>query len=82
MRPTNISLDITLERQDMQNQQNLEERQLSLWLSYLELRFSAREIALLCELRERYQNGGSDREALVRRLNFMKYLIQHHLLES
>ena len=39
--------------------------------------FSAEEIASLLWLRQWYQNGGSDRAIIVRRLEFLKFLVQN-----
>jgi len=39
--------------------------------------FSAEEIVALLWLRQWYQTGGSDRVQILRRLEFLKFLLQH-----
>jgi hypothetical protein len=39
--------------------------------------FTAEEIASLLWLRQWYQNGGSDRAAIVRRLEFLRFLVKN-----
>lgn len=44
--------------------------------------FSNEEISNLLKLREHYQNGGSDREFMIRYLRFLKYLHTRDQLSS
>ncbi len=44
--------------------------------------FSAEEITALCWLRGWYQSGGSDRIQLVRRWEFLKWLVMTGRLEA
>ncbi len=44
--------------------------------------YSADEIASLLWLRQRYQNGGSDRAALVHYLEFLKHLVRSSRLDA
>lgn len=44
--------------------------------------YSADEIVSLLWLRQRYQNGGSDRVAVVRHLEFLKHLVMSGRLEA
>jgi len=44
--------------------------------------FSAEEIVALLWLRQWYQTGGSDRVQIVRRLEFLKFLVLHGKLEA
>ncbi len=44
--------------------------------------YSADEIVSLLWLRQRYQNGGSDRAALVHYLEFLKHLVTSGRLEA
>jgi hypothetical protein len=39
--------------------------------------FTSEEIASLLWLRQSYQSGGSDRAVLVRRLEFLRFLVQN-----
>ncbi len=39
--------------------------------------FTAEEIASLLWLRQCYQNGGSDRAVIARRLEFLRFLVQN-----
>ncbi len=43
--------------------------------------FTPKEIASLQRLREWYQNGGSDRVAVVRHLEFLKFLVSSGKLQ-
>ena len=44
--------------------------------------FSCEEILALIKLQQRYQNGGSDRAEVVRRLEFIKAMVVQRKLES
>ncbi|MBO0778890.1 MAG: hypothetical protein J2P37_08695 [Ktedonobacteraceae bacterium] len=43
--------------------------------------FTQEEVISLLWLRQWYQNGGSDRMEVVRRLEFTRHLVKHGLLE-
>jgi hypothetical protein len=67
---------------DIQAEEHLElETQVQAALTEIEILaqygFSAEEIVALLWLRQWYQTGGSDRVQIVRRLEFLKFLVLH-----
>jgi len=78
----NIDMRTQIVQEQALREQAVEEHLRSLWFNRLERQFSYEEIVLLCKLRDHYQHGGSDREEVIRRLSFVKYLHEQHLIES